>query len=165
MNPQSIPSLPPPAPRLRILCVDDDPAPRRLAARVLQAAGHEVDTCEHGAEAWTLLQHQSYHLLITDNQMPELTGLELIRRIRLAGMTIPIVLVSAVIDAFSSEELQWLPCGTTLGKPFAPAQLISSVRKALETAPKLQPAVAHHRSASAEMADFVRPHSQWGINE
>jgi CheY-like chemotaxis protein len=163
MNPQSIPSLPP-APRLRILCVDDDPSPRRLAARVLQAEGHEADTCATGAEAWALLQGQSYHLLITDNQMPELTGLELIHKIRRAGLTLPIILTSGVIDALSSEDLKWLPCGTTLAKPFIPSQLISAVKRVLAASAPQRPEVVHPFSIP-EIPDLVPSYSRWGINE
>jgi DNA-binding response OmpR family regulator len=164
MNPQSTLS-PRPAPRFRILYVDDNPALRRLGERVLKAAGYDVHPCDNGAEAWALLHSHPYHLLITDNQMPELTGLELIRKVRLAGMTIPIILVSGVINALSSDDLQWLPCGTTMGKPFSPEQLISSVRELLAAAAKLRTGAAHDLFASAEWQYQIQPHSHWGINE
>src|SRR5664279_4806418 len=65
-----------PGPRRRILVVDDEPLLRRLNTEVLVDAGYRVDTAEDGAVAWDTLQLNSYDLLITDNEMPNVSGVD-----------------------------------------------------------------------------------------
>ena len=63
----------------RILYVDDDALLRELGEQILVRLGYDVDTAKDGAEGWDALHEHEYQLLITDYQMPCLTGLELIR--------------------------------------------------------------------------------------
>ena len=122
------------APRARILYVDDDPHMRSFGMLALARSGYHVDTAENGAEAWVALQNQDYHLLITDNQMPELTGLELIRKVWQARMTVPVILASGTVGVLPKDTLPWLECGALLAKPFTFEQLVSSVRDVLRAA-------------------------------
>ena len=78
--------------RARILYADDEPQLRRLGELVLVRTGYDVDTAADGAEAWAALNEVSYNLLITDNDMPKLTGLELTAQARRAGMRLPIMM-------------------------------------------------------------------------
>ena len=96
----------PPARRARILVVDDDPCLRELNARVLSRFGCEVDLAKDGVEAWGALKEDRYDLLITDHQMPWVTGLELIQKLRAEAMTLPVILVSGAVP---TEELKLLP--------------------------------------------------------
>jgi CheY-like chemotaxis protein len=66
----------------RILVVDDSDGYRLLATRVLSVAGYEVDPAESGSAAWERLGQQSFDVMVTDAEMPEMDGLELIRRVR-----------------------------------------------------------------------------------
>jgi DNA-binding response OmpR family regulator len=67
---------------MKILMADDDAVTRRLLQSYLQKWGHEVVMAGDGAEAWQLFQTGQFPLVITDWMMPNLSGLELIRRIR-----------------------------------------------------------------------------------
>ncbi|MBC8096459.1 MAG: response regulator, partial [Akkermansiaceae bacterium] len=69
----------PARPPRRILVVDDETMIRELVTDVLSRSGYEVDTAEDGAIAWDKLQHQHYDLLVTDNTMPKLSGIDLIK--------------------------------------------------------------------------------------
>ena len=71
---------------IRVLVVDDDESVRAVSVRVLQLAGYKVDTASDGEAGWEALRRDVFHLLITDNCMPRLSGLELIVRLRAAGM-------------------------------------------------------------------------------
>lgn len=74
----------------RILMVDDNLAIRELCAGALTGAGYQVDTVEDGAVGWQALQTDRYNLLVTDNSMPNLSGIELIRKLRAARMNLPV---------------------------------------------------------------------------
>ncbi len=69
-------SNPAPPPARRILLVDDDISLLELNAGVLIGSGYNVDTAADGADAWKALHDLNYDLLITDNKMPRVTGLE-----------------------------------------------------------------------------------------
>src|ERR1700728_686053 len=86
-------------PPCRILLVDDDSHLLELNAVALIRFGYDVDTAEDGAAAWQALHdiNISYDLLITDNKMPKVTGLELIKKMRSEEMTLPVILASGTI--------------------------------------------------------------------
>ena len=67
---------------MKVLIADDDPISRKLLQSYLQKWGCEVTTAENGAEAWACFQRDEFPIVITDWMMPELDGLELLRRIR-----------------------------------------------------------------------------------
>ncbi len=69
---------------MQVLIADDDPVSRKLLQSYLQKWGYEVTVAANGAEAWRLFQAAPFAIVITDWMMPEVDGLELIRRIRAA---------------------------------------------------------------------------------
>src|SRR6185436_9192931 len=85
----NVPGYGQPASFNRILLVEDNFDVRRLATRVLVRAGYEVDTAEDGQAGWEALLAQSYALLITDNKMPRLSGLKLVKQLRSTQITLP----------------------------------------------------------------------------
>jgi DNA-binding response OmpR family regulator len=74
----------------RILVVDDEPDISRSTAQTLAGSGFQIDAAEDGAAAWDTLQLNSYDLLITDHNMPKLTGVELVRKLRSAQIKLPV---------------------------------------------------------------------------
>jgi DNA-binding response OmpR family regulator len=118
-------------PPRRILVVDDDITIRRLSKAVLIHHGFQVDAAEDGAAGWDALRVNHYDLLITDNNMPKVTGVELVKKLRSADMTLPVILVSGLIP----EELNrnpWL-LDATLLKPFTTDELLETVNNVLRT--------------------------------
>jgi DNA-binding response OmpR family regulator len=81
---------------IHILLVEDDAILRDVCFQALSLAGYRVLTAEDGLVAWDLLQANSFDLIFTDNNMPQMTGVELIERVRKAGMTLPVILASGV---------------------------------------------------------------------
>jgi DNA-binding response OmpR family regulator len=118
-------------PTHRILLVDDDIYARELNAGVLIRFGYNVDTAEDGAAAWKALNEHSYDLLITDNRMPRVTGLELIKKLRSVDMTLPIILASGTVPVQELRRNPWLNLDATLPKPFTLAELLDTVIKVL----------------------------------
>ena len=120
----------------RILVVDDEAAIRLFSSAVLRRSGYEVDAAEDGAAGWEALHAKDYDLLITDNQMPKISGVELIDKVHDAHMELPVVMVSG---SFPVDELSRNPplqLAAALTKPFSGEQLLKTVNAVLGAAPE-----------------------------
>jgi DNA-binding response OmpR family regulator len=115
----------------RILVVDDEPHIRELNARALAFSGYHVITVEDGALAWDALQHNHYDLLITDHNMPRLTGVELVKKLHAARMAVPVILVTGALPTEELKQHPWLQIDATLLKPFTTDELLGTVRQVL----------------------------------
>ncbi len=115
----------------RILVVDDDGDIRQLNTEVLAGSGYQVDAAADGAFAWEILQLNSYDLLLTDYDMPNVTGVELLEKLRAAGMTLPVILASGTIPMKELNQHLWLQIDATLLKPYTPDELLGTVRQVL----------------------------------
>jgi phosphoserine phosphatase RsbU/P len=67
---------------MRILIADDDAIIRALLSAALQAQGHDVVACDSGLQAWTVLRHSPFPVLITDWSMPDMDGIQLTEAVR-----------------------------------------------------------------------------------
>jgi DNA-binding NtrC family response regulator len=115
----------------RILVVDDDEVIRQVNAEMLSRFGYEAETAEDGAAAWEALQANGYDLLITDNNMPNVSGVELVKKLRSAHMSLPVVLASGTIP---TEAMNWnssLQLAAMLFKPYTMDDLLVTVKKVL----------------------------------
>ncbi len=119
----------------RILVVDDEPLICRLSAELLTDAGYRVDTAEDGATAWPLLQFKNYSLLITDNEMPNLTGIDLLIQMRSAHISLPAIMVSATPPTEELRQNLWLQSILILPKPYYIEELLGVVRMVLHDNP------------------------------
>jgi CheY-like chemotaxis protein len=121
-----------PAPEsVNVLYAEDDGLVRKLTVRLLAGAGYKVTSVEDGLAAWEALQKAEFNLLITDNDMPNLTGIELITRLRRNNVTLPIILASGSAGFFSGEEYRCLNLSACIQKPFLPNALVAAVGKVL----------------------------------
>jgi DNA-binding NtrC family response regulator len=111
--------------------VEDDVDIRRMNAQVLSGFGYQIETAEDGAEAWEALQANGYDLLITDNNMPKVSGVELVKMVRSAHMTLPVVLASGTIPTEALNGNSSLQIAATLLKPFRVEELLALVTKVL----------------------------------
>jgi DNA-binding response OmpR family regulator len=125
-----------PEPRLRILVVEDDDDIRRLNTEVLNRNGYQVDAAEDGAVAWAALQADRYALMITDNAMPKMTGIELLNKLRTAKMSLPVIMAAGTIPMAEFLRDPCLQPAATLLKPYTLDELVGTVREVLrETRP------------------------------
>ena len=115
----------------RILVADDDDHIREFNARVLGDSGYQVDTAEDGAMAWAALQCNRYDLLVTDNNMPHLSGVELLEKLFLARMGLAVILVSGNMPTEELKRHPWLQIEATLLKPYTIADLRVTVESVL----------------------------------
>jgi DNA-binding response OmpR family regulator len=124
----------PPRPPHTILLVDDELRARELHAGALISAGYDVNTAKDGADAWNALNLVTYDLLITDNRMPRVTGMELIKKLRSEDMMMPVILASGTVPAEELKRHPWLLLDATLEKPYTVAQLLEVVKQVLRSA-------------------------------
>ena len=118
----------------RILVVEDDGDLRRLNAQALSLSGYEVETAVDGAAAWAELQTSSYDLMITDNNMPKVTGVELLVKLRAARMELPVIMASGTSFSEDASGSPWLKPAARLLKPYTLEELIHLVKKVLREA-------------------------------
>lgn len=115
----------------RILIVDDETDIRRLEARILKNAGYLVDTAADGATAWRALRGGDYKLLVIDHLMPGVSGLALVRQLRVASIALPVVMVSGSLDTLDTVTLACDPRSRIhafVSKPFTIPGLLAAVR-------------------------------------
>ncbi|MEI6196813.1 MAG: response regulator [Verrucomicrobiota bacterium] len=111
-----------------ILVVDGDPVSRHANTEVLIQHGYDVNEVEDAAAALEELQAVHYHLLITDYDLPKINGVKLIKKLRAARMTLPIIMVAGQLPA---EELALHPSlqlAAALVKPVTAAVLLDTVK-------------------------------------
>jgi CheY-like chemotaxis protein len=77
-----------------ILVVEDDHHLRQHVVDILVQAGYAVTSAVDGDAGWEELQLNRYDLIITDNQMPKMTGLEMVEKMRCASMSQPVIMVT-----------------------------------------------------------------------
>jgi DNA-binding response OmpR family regulator len=118
-------------PRHRILVVDDDSDIRLLYANALAHPGCRVDTAENGATGWEAIQANYYNLLITEHSLPRLNGVELVRKVRAAGMAVPVVLTAIRLPAEELARDPSLQLAAVLPKPFYISELLETVKAVL----------------------------------
>ncbi len=115
---------------LRILLVEDEAELAGAIQAVLRAEQHVVDHVAEGLGAWSLLRSElaTYNLLIVDWMLPGLSGPELCRRVRGAGLSLPVLMLTALAD--TSHRVQGLDAGADdyLSKPFAMEELLARIR-------------------------------------
>jgi DNA-binding response OmpR family regulator len=115
----------------RILVVDDDISIRQLSTEVLIDSGYEVDAAADGVVAWEALQIKAFNLLITDHNMPRLTGVELVKKLRSARMDLPVILATGRLPTEALAQNPSLQLAAMLPKPFSVDELLETVRVVL----------------------------------
>lgn len=115
-----------------ILVVDDEQIVLKSCERVLKPEGYEVDTASSGNEALGLLEKNKYDLIVTDIKMPEMDGLEFMRRVRVKNPDINIVVITGHPSQESIKEALSLRIIDYLPKPFSPAHLVEVTNSAVE---------------------------------
>jgi DNA-binding response OmpR family regulator len=118
----------------RILVIDDDLFLCAYNAEILGAAGFEVDIAEDGEAGWQALLGKDYDLLITDNNMPRVCGIELLKRVRAESLDIPVIMVSGAMPVEEFARDPGLRLAATLSKPFTGESLLGVVKKVLKNA-------------------------------
>ncbi|MGZ5297339.1 MAG: response regulator transcription factor [Actinomycetota bacterium] len=114
---------------MRVLVVDDDPDVRRLCGINLIWDGHEIIEAAGGAEGLELISSEAPDAVLLDVMMPNIDGIEALRRIRQSeeSMDMPVVLISARVGI--EDQIEGWAAGADgyITKPFTPSDLTSAL--------------------------------------
>ena len=105
---------------MKVLVAEDEAISRRLLQNYLEKWGHEVTLTENGVEAWERFQEADYPLVISDWTMPEMDGLELIRRIRSSDRSGYVYVILLTARAQKEDVVEGMDVGADdfVSKPF-----------------------------------------------
>jgi len=115
----------------RVLVVDDEREIRDVLYELLTLEGFEVKTATNGVMALTELLKDPYDLLITDLNMPQMNGLELVERIHREKLGIPMIMMSSLIAQVSKEYVRERGVSICISKPFRFQEFTDAVKDGL----------------------------------
>ena len=117
----------------KVLVVDDEVHIVHVVAIKLRNNGYEVISADNGAEAFELACKEKPDIIVTDFQMPIMSGLELVEKLRQCDETvdIPVIMLTARSFAISKEQQEDFRISSCLSKPFSPKELLGNIEDVL----------------------------------
>jgi two-component system, OmpR family, response regulator len=117
----------------RLLVADDSETVLLMLQRRLEMAGYEVITATDGREALAAVEEAGndpeLDLILLDAMMPNMSGIEVLKKLRASGATIPILIISAHLDAQEPERMKALGADDCVPKPFEWDTLIARIEE------------------------------------
>ncbi len=117
-----------------ILAIDDSEPMRKMVDLVLKGAGHEVVLANDGVEGVEKFKAQKFDMIITDINMPNKNGIQLIEDVRQIDSDIPILALTTESEDDMRKKGAEAGADGWIVKPFRPAQFLDIVRQVLESA-------------------------------
>ena len=117
----------------KVLVVDDEIHIVHVVTIKLRNNGYDVISASDGAEAYELACAQKPDIIVTDYQMPVMSGMELIEKLRQTEQTadIPVIMLTARSFAVEDNQKQQLKISKCLSKPFSPKELLRDIEDVL----------------------------------
>ncbi len=116
-----------------VLAVDDSASIRNMIAFVLEKAGYDVVVAEDGQEALEYARQHTVDVVLTDINMPNLDGIDLIKELRALPNYKFVPMLVLTTESATDKKMEGKAAGATgwIVKPFDPAQLVSTIQKVL----------------------------------
>lgn len=149
---------------MRILVADDDDVSALVLSDRLEELGYEVTVVENGVEAWERIQTGTFRLLILDWMMPEMDGMEIVRRVRetpSAAYTYIILLTGRTdrkdrLEALSGGVDDFLPKPLDQGELIARLKAADRILKSEEALRDSNEALKHHRRSELRTGGYIQ---------
>lgn len=138
----------------KLLVIDDDLSLREMMEMMLRGSGHQVTLAEDGLAGLKAATEGEFDVIISDIKMPGLNGLEVLKKVRSAGLSTPLILVSAYATPDTAVEAMREGAYDFIPKPFKPQDLLTVVDSAMA-----------HQSVEQErraLADMVSTNQRFG---
>jgi len=140
----------------RVLVVDDEDSIRWVLGRCLEKAGYTVEFGENGSEAIRKATSDNFSLIILDIKMPDSNGLEVLKELKLIGIDIPVIIITAQNTVKNAIEAMKRGAYDYIAKPFNLDEVKLTVERAIEN---------HENSKKLELlratlreAELLEPH-------
>ena len=119
-----------------ILLVEDEKDLAQLVSEIVSTLPAEVTTARNGREALRIIESgQRFDLVLLDVVLPQLSGLEVLRRLRRISTSTKVILSTGYVTSLDAKDLAQLEVSGLLGKPYMPDELLAAVRAALYPEP------------------------------
>ena len=117
----------------KVMVVDDEIHIIHVVAIKLRKNGYEVISADNGAKAFELACREKPDIIVTDFQMPVMTGLELVTKLRQHEETkdVPVIMLTARSFAIPKKQQEDLRISGCLSKPFSPKELLGNIEDIL----------------------------------
>ncbi|WP_404391906.1 response regulator transcription factor [Humibacillus xanthopallidus] len=123
------------ATRPPVIVLEDDPLIAAFMSKALRKSGHVVECFDRGLAVLERVQGDPSALLLLDLGLPDIDGLEVLRRLRASGSTMPVIVVTSRSDPGDRVEALTLGVAGYVVKPFPLAELLASVEAAVAAIP------------------------------
>jgi CheY-like chemotaxis protein len=123
---------------LKVLHVDDDPMNLRVVHEILTAFGHQPVMAASGAEALDQLGRETFDVVLMDIHMPEMTGIEVVQRLRASvgpERNTPVIALTADVLSRRPQEYQALGFNDFVSKPILVSGLMVAIHRAASGLP------------------------------
>ena len=116
---------------MRVLLVEDDTVAVGEISQIMKSAGFTVDQIGSGEEAVEMLRHYDYDLAVLELMLPDMEGYEVVRRVRAARVSTPIIVLSGLTRSQAKVKAFSVGADDSLTKPFDPEELTARMQAIL----------------------------------
>lgn len=116
----------------KLLIVDDEPGLTKILSLLLKDDVNEIQIAKNGKEALALIRAGDFDAVLSDINMPEMNGLDLLANVRQMNMEIPFVFLTGYADFENTREALRLGATDFIQKPFNPESIIEVMKKVIE---------------------------------
>jgi DNA-binding NtrC family response regulator len=125
--------------KMKALVIDDEQVVLDSVSKIMTAEKYEVDISLSGREGLNQALQRDYNIVLTDIRMPDIGGMRVLRDIKRAKPSLPVLIITGYATVKSSVQAMKLGAADYLEKPFTPDQLIEAVASALDIAARKPP--------------------------
>lgn len=137
----------------RILIIEDEPTMRLGMSHFLSSAGYNVKTCEDGAKGISVIEKESFDLVITDLKLPGYDGLVVLKRIRTISPDTGVIIMTAYADVKTAVQAIREGAFDYIAKPFSNEELLIAIERFLKFQ-KLEDEVTYLKETLREKVEF-----------
>ncbi|MCH7694551.1 MAG: response regulator, partial [Proteobacteria bacterium] len=113
---------------MRVLLVEDDPTTAQSVAMMLRSEGMVVDSTESGEDGLEIGKLYDYDIIVLDLMLPDIDGLEVLRRLRDARVDTPVLILSGLTELEQKVKGLGIGADDYLTKPFDKAELLARIQ-------------------------------------
>jgi two-component system, NtrC family, response regulator AtoC len=121
-----------------ILLIDDDPVVRSLASGILRKNGYNVQIAREGREGLEIVRKKLPDIVITDYQMPGMSGMEVLAKLKEVNDSLPVIMLTAFGDATLTIKTMQTGAFDFIEKPINPKELLETVKNGLKASESMQ---------------------------